>query len=53
MAMPAFFETGMFILLGATVTHMLFVLFFGRLPRIAGFALVGAYGYFLWKGLLG
>ena len=53
MVMPAFFQTGMFILLGATVTHMLFVLFFGQLPRLAGLALVGAYGYFLWKGLLG
>ncbi|MEI6077435.1 MAG: sodium:calcium symporter [Verrucomicrobiota bacterium] len=53
LVVPAFFQTGMFILLGATATHMLFVLFFGQLPRIAGLALVGAYGYFLWKGLLG
>jgi len=53
MAMPAFFQTGMFLLLGATVLHMLFVAVFGRLPRIAGFALVIAYGYFLKKGLLG
>lgn len=53
MVMPAFFQTGMFLLLGATVVHMVFVALWGRLPRFAGFALVGAYGYFLWKGLLG
>jgi cation:H+ antiporter len=53
MAMPAFFQTGMFLLLGATVLHMIFVAVFGRLPRFAGFALVIAYGYFLKKGLLG
>ena len=52
MAMPAFFQTGMFLLLGATAVHMVFVALFGRLPRIVGFALVGGYGYFLWKGLL-
>ena len=50
--MPAFFQTGMFLLLGTTVLHMIFVAVFGRLPRIAGFALVIAYGYFLKKGLL-
>jgi cation:H+ antiporter len=53
MAMPAFFQTGMLILLGATLVHMVFVAAFGRLPRIAGLALVVAYGYFLKKGLLG
>ena len=53
MAMPAFFQTSMFLLLGATVVHMVFVTLFGRLPRLAGFALVAAYGYFLKKGLIG
>lgn len=53
MAMPAFFQTGMLILLGATLVHMFFVAVFGRLPRFVGFALVIAYGYFLKKGLLG
>jgi hypothetical protein len=32
---------------------MVLVALFGRLPRIAGFGLVIAYGWFLWKGLLG
>jgi cation:H+ antiporter len=53
MPMPAYFETSMFLLLGATAVHMVFVTLFGRLPRFAGFALVAAYGYFLKKGLLG
>jgi cation:H+ antiporter len=53
MAMPAFFQTGMFLLLGATVLHMIFVAVFGCLPRFAGFALVIAYSYFLKKGLIG
>ena len=52
MTMPAFFQTGMEILLGATVVHFFFVACFGRLPRIIGFGLVAAYGYFLWRGLL-
>jgi cation:H+ antiporter len=52
MTMPAFFHTGMEILLGATAIHILLVAIFGRLPRWVGAAFVGAYGYFLWKGLL-
>jgi cation:H+ antiporter len=53
MPMPAFFQTGMFLLLGATLFHILVVVIFGRLPRLAGFALILAYGYFLKQGLLG
>jgi cation:H+ antiporter len=53
MAMPAFFQTGMFILLGATLVHFFFVALVGHLPRLVGLALVGGYGYFLWRGLLG
>ncbi len=53
MDLPAFFHTGMLILLGSTLVHIFFVAVFGRLPRLAGVALVGAYGWFLWKGLLG
>ncbi len=52
MPMPPFFQTGMLLLLGATMVHMVFVALFGRLPRFAGFALVIAYGWFLIKGLL-
>ncbi len=52
MAMPPFFHMAMFILLGATLVHLFFVAVLGRLPQFAGWALVAAYGFFLWKGLL-
>ncbi len=48
-----FFHVAMFILLGATLVHFLCVALFGRLPRIMGWMLVAAYGFFLYKGLLG
>jgi cation:H+ antiporter len=53
MTMPPFFHAAMLLLLGATVVHLFFVTALGRLPRFVGVALVAAYGYFLWKGLLG
>jgi len=53
MAVPDFFHTGMFILLGATLLHFFCVALFGQLPRAVGWVLVAAYGVFLWKGLLG
>jgi cation:H+ antiporter len=52
MVMPSFFHAAMLILLGTTLVHFFFVAVFGQLPRIAGVALVAAYGWFLWKGLL-
>ncbi len=53
MAMPPFFYVGMWILIIATLLHMFFVAAFGRLPKFFGLILVAAYGFFLWKGLLG
>ena len=52
MNLPPFFHKSMVILLAATLLHMLFVAGLGRLPRFAGLALVLAYLYFLWQGLL-
>jgi len=52
MTVPPFFQIGMFILLGATLVHFFFVALFGQLPRFIGWLLVGAYGYFLYQGLL-
>jgi cation:H+ antiporter len=51
-AVPAFFQPGIFILVGATLVHFLFIAVLGRLPRFAGFLLILAYGYFLWAGFL-
>ena len=52
MPMPPFFETGIYILMLATFLHLFCVALLGRLPRIAGLALIAAYGWFCWKGLL-
>ena len=52
MQMPPFFYLGMWILLGSTLLHMFFVVFFGRLPRLFGLVLVAAFTYFVWKGLI-
>src|SRR5208337_3096235 len=41
--LPPFFQTGMCILLGATVVHILFIAVFGRLPRFVGWILTAAY----------
>jgi cation:H+ antiporter len=53
MPMPAFFQTAMWILLGATLVHFFFIALFGQLPKFVGWILVASYGFFLWKGLLG
>ena len=49
---PAVFLDGVYLLAGATALHLLCVGLFGKLPRLGGFALVAAYGYFLKMGLL-
>jgi cation:H+ antiporter len=50
--LPDFFLTGVYVITGATVMHLLFIGAMGRLPRPMGFALVAAYGLFLKQGLL-
>ncbi len=52
LSMPAFFQTGVFMLLGATAAHFLCVMLLAQLPRIVGLGLVGAYGWFVYRGLL-
>ena len=52
-SIPAEFQTGMYVLFGATVVHMFYVAVFGQLPRLVGIGLVIAYGVFLYKGLFG
>jgi cation:H+ antiporter len=49
---PPFFETGVLILGGATLVHLIFIGIWGRLPRIIGWLLTAAYGVFLYKGLI-
>jgi cation:H+ antiporter len=47
-----FFQTGLFVLLGAVAVHGVLLLVTGGLPRWAGAGLVLAYGWFVWTGLL-
>jgi cation:H+ antiporter len=49
---PDFFQTGVFIILGAGVVHFLSIAFIGRVPRFMGFGLIGAYAFFLYKGII-
>lgn len=48
---PDFFQLGVWLLVGAAAVHFLFILSVGFLPRTVGFLLLGAYGYFVYKGL--
>jgi cation:H+ antiporter len=48
--MPAFFELGVFVLLGAVLVHFVLIAILGRLPRWVGALLVLAYCLFVWKG---
>ena len=49
--LPDFFQTGIILLIGAALLHLLFLGFLGRLPRWAGALLVVGYGVFVCKGL--
>lgn len=50
---PAVFQTGVLVLGGATIVHIVFVALLGGLPRFMGCVLVAAYGYFLYQGFFG
>lgn len=50
-AVPEFFRHGLLLLVGAAGVHAVGLLAFGGLPRWAGAALLGAYGWFVWAGL--
>jgi cation:H+ antiporter len=49
---PDFFQTGIFVILGAGLVHFLSITFLGRVPRMVGFGLIGVYALFLYKGLI-
>lgn len=48
---PATFNLGVELLGGATLVHFACVALFGRLPRVVGLLLIGAYGAYLYQGL--
>jgi cation:H+ antiporter len=47
-----YFQTGVFLILGACLVQLLFLGVLGRLPRGVGALMVGAYFVFLYKGLI-
>jgi len=49
---PDFFQTAIFIILGAGAIHFLSITFLARLPRFMGFGLIGTYVFFLYKGII-
>jgi cation:H+ antiporter len=49
---PNFFQTGIYVILGAGAVHFLSIAFLGRVPRFMGFGLIGAYAFFLYKGII-
>lgn len=52
LVIPPMFHTAVQILVGATLAHIFFVAALGKLPRLAGLLFLGAYGYFIYYGLL-
>jgi cation:H+ antiporter len=49
---PGSFQTGMFVILGAGSALFLCVSLVGRVPRLVGLGLIGAYAYFLYQGII-
>ncbi len=51
-SVPASFQTALIILMGAACFHFLFILFLGRLPRVAGMILTCLYAFFIYKEVI-
>ncbi len=50
--LPATFQLGTYLILGAGLVHFLAIAILGRIPRAVGGALIAAYGYFMYAGLI-
>lgn len=50
--LPAAFQLGTYLILGAGLLHFLSIAILGRIPRVVGGALIAAYGYFMYAGLI-
>jgi cation:H+ antiporter len=50
--LPPVFEASIWILAGSLAVHFVFLVAFGRLPKFVGAALVIAYSFFVYKGIL-
>jgi len=51
-ALPAFFQVGVHVLLAAGVFNFFSIAAFGRLPKLLGFVLVGCYAVFVYSGVV-
>ncbi len=49
---PSYLNLGVIIIISASLIHMLFIAFWGRLPRMMGLVFTGAYAVFIYKGLI-
>lgn len=49
---PGFFQTGMYVILGAGIVHFLSIALFGRVPRLMGLGLLGGYAFFMVEGII-
>lgn len=49
---PASFDTGIYIILGAGLIHFMSIAALGRIPRFAGAGLIGGYAFFLYNGFI-
>ncbi len=52
LALPAYFESALFILMGAGGGLLLLTAILGRLPKWSGVVLIGLYGYFMFQGII-
>lgn len=46
------FDTAVFIIIGASIGHLFFTVFFKKLPRWAGIVLIGFYLFFIYKEII-
>ncbi len=49
----AFLQQALWILMGLSLAHLVFIALLGRLPRFAAALFIAAFGYFIWVGLAG
>ena len=47
----AFLQQSLFILMGLSAAHLLFVVVLGKLPRVIAAVLLAAFGWFVWCGM--
>jgi cation:H+ antiporter len=52
-AIPVFFQIGVYVIVGAAALHFASIALMGRLPRALGVVLVAAYAVFIYTGVVG